>query len=216
MNDDVINRIKGFLSILLFKVAPLLISLIALWNTIVLSKKIIEPNVGTKLEFTTNSIPNGYMEDKTLPEFIVYNAGPVKVVSLSVDHLILDININTFKMENSQMPGIEDIGNHFLFEKELNVFDRKKKLSERLYGNDNNVVKFCLFDTRYFRESDMKEYKRRDIFFIDKGDIYFSKNYIDSNINKYNKIMEVIGDIDKRKAFALEKSPRMIKSLQIR
>lgn len=200
----------------ILKVAPLAISALALWNTMVLNKKFIEPNIGNKLEFAIVKTEHGQREDKTLPEFNIYNAGPVKAVSLSVDHLISDVNIHLRKIQLSMMPGIEDIGNHFIFEKEFNVYDSKKLFSERIYEHKDNNIRVCIFDTQFFRESDMKSYKKRDIYFIENKEIYYEKQYRKMNENKYNIIMSVIGDIDTYKANSIAKTPKSIKTFEIR
>lgn len=121
----------------------------------------------------------------------LYNNGSIKVVALTVDSLLYtyeksDKKIATYGKLRT-MPF-----DHLIFKKELAP---SLSVSKYLVGTGNeNSIGIYIFDLTYHRETDMKRYKTKEIFFIENNKVYSHKEFI--NNQYYMDIISCLNTTD--------------------
>lgn len=166
----------------------------ALYQSCSANKQFVEPRIYTYLKWESSNINGKYTEDLWNPAFKIYNDGPSKVLSMDVMY-----HMYVYVIDNSSYISGGTLGStkgkfKYIFEKEFNTFSEIKKIAWNLSMDfpGKHVVAVNIFDIRYYRESDLKEYKRKDIYFIDNGVISTHREYM-----KNPRYSEVISYLDR-------------------
>ena len=187
MNEYIKNIINELFNILKTW-TPIIISIFALWYSMSLNKKFVEPEIITTMKWIYKDINGKYGPDLYNPMLKIFNNGPLKVVSLDVIYYTysVDFDNNALVMLSSSM-GFNKGNLKFIYKKELNVFDYEEQGAWNMSADfpQHHIVSVNVFDIKYYRESDLKEYKRKDIYFIDNSVIYTQKEYM--NKDTYDK-----------------------------
>jgi hypothetical protein len=145
----------------------------------------IEPDISCYLDYPKNENPT----------VVIKNNAPVKIVSIGVKHKLFEYNKNNDKISLAASMGniVDDFGgDYMLFKPELGpkefIMSQLAKISWD--GNQSQFVIIYLFEIDYFRESDMKYFNKKEIFFIDGGKVYRHQIFV--NNPNYRKIMAKI------------------------
>jgi hypothetical protein len=145
------------------------------------------PKIKCKLAYRLK-VENDVVQKKSNnPELIVTNVGAVKAVAFSVDCKGYVYDKKTaaidgyFKLKNERH-------GHLIFVPELRPSeDAKAELNSYLR---NGTIVIYAFTLNYYRESDMKQFKRQDMFFVENNTIFAENDYL-KNTN-YPKIVQAI------------------------
>ena len=174
-----------------------------------LSFQHINPKIKIDLEYPTK-VKNSKLEvNYNNPEYIITNTGPISITSLTLDYRCFLYNKPLDKITSviyMSGPHYE----HILFKKKLEPSDSVK---EQLPGFQEHVpntyIGAFVFNAKYYRSSDLEEYDRREIFFIQDNQIHRHADFISSPY--YGAIMKAIspegvaqlkGEEEKYKAMA--------------
>jgi len=132
------------------------------------------------------------------PMIVVKNNGPISIVSLGVKHSFFSFNKvkNEIDMRAQMKDSVNDIGGEYvMFNKILNpkefVFMPLLNAADEYdsYNKSYSILAY-LFDIDYYRESDMKNYSMRAIYFVDNGKVYNEKDFLKNSY--YQIIMKKI------------------------
>jgi hypothetical protein len=171
-----------------------IISCAALYQACSVNKQLVEPRINTYLKWEYSDINGKYTADLWNPTFKIYNDGPIKVVSMDVMYHMYVYNLDNSSYMNGGTLGSTKGKFKYIFEKEFDVFAESKKGAFNLSMDfpNQHVVAVNIFDIRYYRDSDLKEYRRKDIFFIDNGVISTHREYM-----KNPRYFEVVSYVDR-------------------
>lgn len=149
----------------------------------------ITPEIFSKIEFPFRV--NKY--DTTNPEIIIFNNSPLKAISITVD--VLDILYDTNKKEVVKyIASKHDPHDHLLFLEELAPGKSERK---SIAGtNFSDCIDTFIIDLAYFRPSDMKQYKKRELVFIENKIIYTHKEYLSKPL--YKELMKIVDSAEKQ------------------
>ena len=126
--------------------------------------------------------------DKKSLEFYLKNKSPIPVVNLSVSHKSFDFydKLNKYVVERPAASSIFDSpGQNWIFKpkvdpnesigkKEYQIISRFK-----FYEGKINLIVAAIFEITFYRESDMKQFNNKAIFFFDGKRIYSYQNALD-------------------------------------
>lgn len=120
-------------------------------------------------------------QDNELSYFTIKNNSPINVVALSVDYItygyLKDKNEYSIAMSGGGNTTIFDsMGKYWIFRKKLEPNEKISEFVGQLgFGKllMNNIIAVRVFNVEYYRESDMKKYNKRIIFFLD-GDKFYT------------------------------------------
>lgn len=116
------------------------------------------------------------------PEVVIWNEGPIKVVSLSVNYKVVVIDPKNLTV--SAVLGIaDDLSEYNVLLPELAV---GQKVGKEILGASPLAV--FVVDTEYFRDTDLERFTRRDYFLFDSGR-YFDFKAFRTHPN-FEKLME--------------------------
>ena len=126
--------------------------------------------------------------DKKSLEFYLKNKSPIPVVNLSVSHKSFDFygKLNKYVVERPAASSIFDSpGQNWIFKpkvdpnesigkKEYQIISRFK-----FYEGKINLIVAAIFEITFYRESDMKQFNNKAIFFFDGERIYSYQNALE-------------------------------------
>lgn len=111
--------------------------------------------------------------NKTNPDAIIHNDGAVSVVSLKVDSWVMVFDSSQVKIASAGKYGRSP--HYHLFS--VDEFKPSEKLKQSIPGISTRDIGIYIFDLAYNRKGDLKEYGRRDVFFVEKGIIYTEREF---------------------------------------
>jgi hypothetical protein len=175
----------------------IMISLISLWYThkqsllaFRLAHLHIEPEIKTQFDLKKN---------EHNPTLVIANVGNIPVVSVSVNYQVFILNKETKNIESASCgkgmwaPGI-------LYSEHLKPSEHPEL---QLIGieSPNRLIAYE-FNLKYFRESDMREYNRKDYYFIDNNIVLNRDQF-----KKYTLYRDVMSNIA---SFSFEGEPNQV------
>jgi hypothetical protein len=124
-------------------------------------------------------------------EFYLKNKSPISVVNLSVSYRKFDFSIksNKYIIERPAASSILDSpGENWIFKPKLNPNEpigRKDSQIISIYDFYKNkrieIIVAAIFDITFYRESDMKKYNNKAIFFFDGERIFSYQNALNED-----------------------------------
>ena len=124
-------------------------------------------------------------KDKKTFEFHLKNKSPISVVNLSVAHkyFIYFDNAKRYVIESRSASSLLDSpGQNWIFKKKLDPNESTGRKEQDIWYQLNaheeskkNIVT-AIFEITFYRESDMKQFNNKAIFFLDNEKIYSYKN----------------------------------------
>jgi hypothetical protein len=128
--------------------------------------------------------------DKKSLEFYLRNTSPIPLVNLSVAHRYF-VYFSKSNAYHVDMPASSSIlntpGQNWLFQQELtpneSVGKREFQILSQLeaYEGRATIVIAAIFDITFYRETDMKQFSNKAIFFLDNEKIYSYRNALDQD-----------------------------------
>ncbi len=168
----------------------LIISIISIGVTIVFSIK--QCNFENKLhKLHIDPTLDYYLvrsTDKKSLEFYLKNKSPIPVVNLSVSHKSLDFDskLKKYVVERPAASSILDSpGENWIFKQKVKPNESIGKIEYQIinrfkfYEGKLNIIVVAIFEITFYRESDMKQFNNKAIFFLDGERIYSYKNALD-------------------------------------
>ncbi len=149
----------------------------------------INPEIFSKIEFP---FKDGEYNTSN-PNLIVFNASPLSAASVTVDLMHILYDKNKKEVIKYVFPKHAPHG-HLLFFSELSPSQSEKK--DLLGATDDICVNVVVVDLSYFRPSDMKQYKKREIFFIEGKQIFTHKKY--RNEPLYKELIRLVDSAEEQ------------------
>jgi len=151
----------------------LLISCISYSNVRKLNYQHIKPGISCKLNYPL----------KDNPTIIIKNESPIKIVSLGIKHRLFTFDKRTNEVGIGVLAGDALGGENMIFQEELGpsafTYQQLIKISENGHHPTGKIIIY-LFNMRYYRPTDMKQYDDREIYFVDEGTVYTHKEFMDN------------------------------------
>jgi hypothetical protein len=132
--------------------------------------------------------------DKKGLEFVLKNESPIPVVNLSVTFKAFDfdLKLNKYIVERPASSSIFDSpGENWIFKSKVNPHETIGRIDTfivkmlDLNKEKIDLIEAMIFDITFYRESDMKLFQNKAIFFFDGEKIYSYKNaLIEGNLNQ--------------------------------
>jgi hypothetical protein len=123
--------------------------------------------------------------DKKGLEFVLKNESPIPVVNLSVSFKSYDFSIKTneYIAERPASSSIFDSpGENWIFKPKVNPNERISRKDTQIvsmyeaYKDEAKMLSTIVFDIIFYRESDMKQFQNKAIFFFNGEKIFSYKN----------------------------------------
>lgn len=167
-----------------------IITSVTAYNNLRLKHLHLAPNIKSVFSF-----PQKFPQDGAANLTIV-NTEDIPAVSITIELKTYTFNIKTGDIGlSSESYGTFD--KKWVYIDKLNPHDHQKtniKYLNVAYMTNKEVVGIYVFDLKYYREADMKEYEKRELFFVESGTAYTHKEYR-GNLN-YKNIMSTSKSID--------------------
>ena len=145
--------------------------------------------------------------DKKTLEFCLKNKSPIPVVNLSVNFKSFDFYCkpNKYAVERPSASSILDSpGENWIFKAEVNPNESIGKKEDQIislfnaYEGKVDIIIAAIFEIIFYRDSDMKQFKNKAIFFFDGERIYSYKNAL--NQSHLKQPVEQLSAFDKQMA----------------
>lgn len=183
------KRLFNYLSSNWISVIALLISSFAAffsYDQNIIAKRLslqhIVPSIKSQFDFP----------EKGVPVYAISNNGDIPVVSLRINHNmhVFDKTINKIKFSalNSNL-----FGDYWVYIKEFEPTKYEYYKLLRLNPanrNKGNYIYVYQFDLKYYRATDMQEYTKEQIYFVDNGIAFNHMQFIQNE--NYKKVMYAI------------------------
>ena len=149
----------------------------------------IGPDVNIKL---TTHIKNGYYQ----PVLLIRNLSPINISSLKANYLFLKFNKSTKVIDDAWTTLTQEQfdQSNLIFRKRLEPNDYCSAETGNVIGVKSETIKSNIFIyltfLTFYRESDMKRFDIKKIYFFDDGKIFEHKDFI--NHPDYERIIETI------------------------
>lgn len=137
--------------------------------------------------------------------FTVENQGPLPIVSLSVDTLWFDYNKKSMSIPLGGLGHIEPRrvpGRKWIFEPEFEAGKLVHGKSIPGLADPFGWVQVFLFNLHYYRKSDMQDFRKTCIFFVDDGKLFSNSEYIKNP--QYKSIMTMVSATEQEQKIDLE------------
>ena len=116
--------------------------------------------------------------------FFIKNTSPIPVVNLSIVHkyCLFSDKLKKYFAEMPSITSILDSPGQWFFKKKLEPNERVGKKESQIlsalnfYNTSSKTIITAIFEITYYRESDMKQFNNKAIFFLDGEKIYSYKN----------------------------------------
>lgn len=142
-------------------------------------QQIPDPIITCRLEYPIISTESPPKINKTNPDAVLCNDGAVSVTSLKVDLWILPFDkklgiIDGYPGQFGKSPQ----GHLFA----ITEFGPSQKENASVPGiNASDHIAIYVFDLSYYRAADLKEYRRREMFFTESNFIFTEKEFVNRN-----------------------------------
>jgi len=128
--------------------------------------------------------------DKKTLEFYLKNKSPIPAVNLSVNFKTFDFycKLNKYVVERPASSSILDSpGENWIFKSVVHPNESIGKKENQIislldsYGGKVDIIVAAIFEIVFYRDSDMKQFRNKAIFFFDGERIYSYKNALNQN-----------------------------------
>ena len=138
----------------------------------------MHPQIKCRLVFPLKVVNDSVQTQTDNPEITFTNTGPVKAIAFSVDYerYLYDKSLSAIVSRSSLFSVTHG---HLVFEKKLEPADSIKEQLDGFHSQNN--VGIYVFTISYYRESDMKMFDRKEIFFIENDEVFSEKDYAKNN-----------------------------------
>jgi len=138
----------------------------------------ITPTLSCKFEYPIKIINGKLIIDKSFPEIIITNTSPISISSFSVD-----IKYYIYDKAKSKIIIYGESGynshEHFIFKKTFDPGDHINKRDMAIEAQDGITIHE--FNLTYYRPNDMKKFIQKELFFIEKGNIFSHKGFLNNS-----------------------------------
>ena len=155
------------------------------------SKSLPAPDIICTMEYPIKTENNKAFRDKSFPEIVVTNKGPVSALSVSGRVILYDYDSNKDEIIGVGYNCYEGF-DHAFAEKELVPFDKIRQLLTSYVG-ENKIVIYDVSVTYYVGE-ERKRYHLKKRFFVENGVIRDDKQF--KNDSRYINILKKLDNID--------------------